>query len=183
MKALSIALIAGVLAMAPAASASEAGDSLRLGLGRLTRVAPDSPEFPAAVDGFVDHSTLGARVFEGLGGGAAAERDEARRLLVDVVRVVMGRHATRLKGATVTWGIEMKDGGSQLVAKSVVRSGGESADVDWVMVRRGGVWRLADVVTEGVSMVATWKRSLAAAHGRGGWPGVLKKLRRAGEAN
>ena len=70
--ALTVALLCGE------ALASPAGDSLRTRVAKLTAVAPDSPEFPAVVDGNVDHGALASAAFEGLDGGTSAERAEAR---------------------------------------------------------------------------------------------------------
>ena len=156
------------------AVASPAGDSLRSGLARVLAAEGRGVERLAAADAVV------VTCLEDLPGLKPPERVEFKSLLGELVRAALGRQVARLRGAEVKWGVEMRDG-DRWVVRSVVVAEGERVDVDWVVVREADDWRLADVVTEGASMVKTWRRSFKAAYSKGGWPALAKKMRRAVE--
>lgn len=160
--------------------ASPAGDALRAKLVNLGRIKPDSPELGSAIDGIAAYQALAARCLEDLPRLKPAERAEFKVLLVDLARASLRRQFLRVRGAEVKWGVEMRDGDGY-VAKSVVKSSSNSFDVDWVLVREGEDWRLVDVVTEGASMVKTWRRGFKSTFDRGGWPALAKKMRSAAE--
>ena len=163
-----------------AARGSEASDALRNKLAKATTVKPDSVELGSIIDSLVGYQSLATKCLEDLSDLKSAEREEFKRLLVDLARASLRRQLLHLRGADVKWGVEMRDGASS-VAKSVVKVNGETFDVDWVIVKEGGDWRLGDVVTEGASMVKTWRRSFKSAYDKGGWPALAKKLRSAAE--
>ncbi len=169
-----------VLTCVSPARASEATDVLRSKLAKVSAIKSDAVELGGVIDSIAAYGTLASKCLEDLPGLKGAERDEFKRLLVDLTRASLRRQLLRLRGAEVKWGVEMRDGNSY-VAKSVVKVGDESADVDWLVVREGNDWRLADVVTEGASMVKTWRRSFKSTYDKGGWKALAKKLRTAAE--
>ena len=158
------------------ARGSEASDVLRNKLAKAATVKPDSVELGSVIDALAGYQSLATKCLEDLPGLKDVERDEFKRLLVDLARASLRRQLLHLRGADVKWGVEMRDGTTH-VAKSVVKVSGETFDVDWVLVKEGGDWRLGDVVTEGVSMVKTWRRSFKSVYDKGGWSALAKKLR------
>ena len=160
------------------ARGSEASDILRNKLAKVATIKPDSVELGSIIDSLLGGQSLATKCLEDLPGLKNIEREEFKRLLVDLARASLRRQLLRLRGADVKWGVEMRDGTNH-VAKSVVKLSGETIDVDWVIVKENGDWRIGDVVTEGVSMVKTWRRSFRFAYDKGGWLALAKKLRTA----
>ena len=158
------------------ARGSEASDVLRNKLAKAAIIKPDSVELDSVIDVLVGYQSLATKCLEGLPDMKSAERGEFKHLLVDFARARVRRQVLRLRGADVKWGIEMRDG-TNYVAKSVVKMNGGAVDVDWIIVKEGGDWRLGDVVTEGVSMASTWRRSFRSTYDKGGWAALAKKLR------
>lgn len=178
----SLVFFCAMVGMPSAGEASPAGDALRVKLARVMATRSTSvPELGGVIDSLAAYGSLASACLEDLPDLKPGERAEFKRLLVDLTRVSLRRQLGRLRGAEVKWGVEMRDGNNNYVAKSVVKTGDGSIDVDWVVVREGEDWRLGDVVTEGASMVKTWRRSFKAAYAKGGWSALSKKLRTAAE--
>jgi phospholipid transport system substrate-binding protein len=73
---------------------------------------------------------------------------------------------------------ESKDAGRSVVKTKVV-AGDDTAQVDYVMDQRKGGWKAVDVVTEGVSLVDTYKDQVARLMPKKGIEGVISALERA----
>jgi len=73
---------------------------------------------------------------------------------------------------------ESKDGGRSVVKTKVV-AGDDTAQVDYVMEQRKGGWKAVDVVTEGVSLVDTYKDQVNKVMPKKGIDGVISALERA----
>jgi ABC-type transporter MlaC component len=73
---------------------------------------------------------------------------------------------------------ESKQGGREVVKTKVV-AGEDTAQVDYVMAQRKGKWRAVDVITEGVSLVDTYKDQVNKLIPKKGVDGVISALERA----
>ncbi|MFL5424302.1 MAG: phospholipid-binding protein MlaC [Myxococcales bacterium] len=73
---------------------------------------------------------------------------------------------------------ESKDGGRSIVKTKVV-AGDDTAQVDYVMEQRKRGWKAVDVVTEGVSLVDTYKDQVNKVMPKKGIDGVISALERA----
>ena len=73
---------------------------------------------------------------------------------------------------------ESKQGGRPVVKTRVV-AGEDTAEVDYVMEQKKGGWRAVDVVTEGVSLVDTYKDQVNKLLPKKGIDGVIAALERA----
>ncbi|MCX7946112.1 MAG: ABC transporter substrate-binding protein [Hydrogenophilus sp.] len=62
------------------------------------------------------------------------------------------------------------------VAARLVRSGGEPLEIQYVVERRDGGWRIFDVVIGGVSLVTSYRSSFAAEISRSGVEGLIRTL-------
>jgi hypothetical protein len=160
--------------------ASEATDVLRTKLAKVLANKSDAAELGGVIDSIVVYCTLASKCLEDLPGLKGSGREEFKRLLVDLTRASLLWQLLRLRGAEVKLGVDMRDGNSY-VAKSVVEVNVESVDVDWVVVKEGGDWWLADVVTDAASMVRTWRRSFKSTYDKGGWNAFVRKMRTVAE--
>jgi phospholipid transport system substrate-binding protein len=73
---------------------------------------------------------------------------------------------------------ESKDG-ARTVVKTKVVAGDDTAAVDYVMEQKKGGWRAVDVITEGVSLVDTYKDQVNKLIPKKGVDGVIAALERA----
>jgi phospholipid transport system substrate-binding protein len=69
--------------------------------------------------------------------------------------------------------------GDRTVVKTKVQAGKDTAEVDYVMVRTPKGWRAVDVITEGVSLVDTYKDQVNRLLPKKGVDGVISALERA----
>jgi len=71
----------------------------------------------------------------------------------------------------------VRDDGDQAVVRTRVEPEGRQAiDVDYRLTRRGGEWRLYDVVVDGVSMVTNYRRQFDARIDALGMASFLEEL-------
>jgi ABC-type transporter MlaC component len=69
--------------------------------------------------------------------------------------------------------------GARTVVKTKVGAGTDTAEVDYVMEQRKGGFRAVDVITEGVSLVDTYKDQVSKLLPKKGIDGVIAALERA----
>jgi len=62
-----------------------------------------------------------------------------------------------LGGSTTTYGAESLDGERAVVKTALLRKGGDELPVDYRLTADGGVWKISDVVVDGVSLAANFR--------------------------
>ncbi|MGE5271263.1 MAG: phospholipid-binding protein MlaC [Thiohalocapsa sp.] len=103
-----------------------------------------------------------------------AERAQFVALLVDYIVITFGRRLAEYGGQSLRVTGGRKTEYETLVTSELARSGGQPVRVDWVLVERGGVYRVADVVVDGVSMRVNLRSEIGAMLQRSG--GVVGAL-------
>ena len=109
-----------------------------------------------------------------------AERAEFMELFEDLLVATYSRKFSDYSGQTLkVEAIREENEKMAAVASRILRHGGEPIRIDWRLLRRGGSWRIVDVVVEGMSMVLSQRSEFAAViKGEGGRiEGLLVKLR------
>ena len=109
-----------------------------------------------------------------------AERAEFTSLFEDLIVATYSRKFADYRGQILKVdAIREEDERMAAVASRVLRPGGEPIQIDWRLLRRGGSWRIVDVVVEGMSMALSQRSEYAAViKGSGGRiEGLLVKLR------
>lgn len=92
-----------------------------------------------------------------------AERAEFRRLFEDYLIAAYGRRFGTYSGEKFVVGQTFpQDDERVLVRTEVVRVGGDSMIVDWRLQQHDGLWRIVDVMVEGVSMMVTQRSEFTA---------------------
>ncbi len=109
-----------------------------------------------------------------------AERAEFTGLFEDLIVATYSKKFSDYSGQTLkVEAIREENQKTASVASRIRRRGGEPIRIDWRLLRRGGSWRIVDVVVEGMSMVLSQRSEYAsvikADGGRIG--GLLVKLR------
>ncbi len=62
-----------------------------------------------------------------------------------------------LGGSTTTYGAESVDAERAVVKTTLVRKGGDELPVDYRLTADGGVWKISDVVVDGVSLAGNFR--------------------------
>jgi phospholipid transport system substrate-binding protein len=109
-----------------------------------------------------------------------AERAEFTGLFEDLIVATYSKKFLDYSGQTLkVEAIREENQKTASVASRIRRRGGEPIRIDWRLLRRGGSWRIVDVVVEGMSMVLSQRSEYAAViKGDGGKiEGLLVKLR------
>lgn len=176
-------LLAALAAPGDLSAESAASASLRGKMSSLTAVA-SWPDPARRADGAaalwwgwgawdrVAEESVGRKVWSEL---APLDRDRLARLLSDLAALNWLRRA-REPGYGMDYLREESAGGQRIVVTRV-RSGGASADVRWVLMPGPrDAWNLADVVTEGASLVSTQRSSFARILERGGTKRLFARL-------
>lgn len=164
-----------VLAALLASGVSEARSGASAAVRRYTQAAPGDT---AAADALVDYSALAEAV---LGSQWAprspSERAQFTELIGELVRAQQRRHRGRTGGTRFqVVGEEPK--GDDIRVKTLPHGGDEfDIAVDYVMVRVGGTWKARDIITDNVSLVATYRSQFTKIVLKDGFPVLIQKMR------
>lgn len=185
---LTLALCSLVLATAPLAFAASAEEFVKTKQAELTKLVKQGKETEVdkVFDQVLDYRVLAeAALGEHWAGRTDAERAEFTSLLSKLVRASYRKNLKNTLGYDVTYkGVEKgKDGEIvRTVAKSTKDARQEPLSIDYVVSGSGGSQRIVDVVTEGSSMVGNYRSSFNRIMKKGGFPEVLKRMRKKAES-
>ena len=183
------------LALPLSAAAAEKGplDTLKDAQGRLDKITASGDPQTAEVRAKLEGEAKALFAFDELAkralgkkweSGTKAQQEEFVTLFSQRVRdkyldQIKGQSA---KGFKVEWGKEALTGNEATVASSVKGKTAEGkpvdVHVDYKLTKIGAAWMVYDVVTDGDSLLETYKEQFADMFKKGGdFEGVLKKLR------
>jgi phospholipid transport system substrate-binding protein len=182
---LSFAVCCLALAVAPVALAGSAEDFIKVKQGELMKLVkqgkPDA-EVDKVFDQVLDYRVLAeAALGEHWAERTDAEKDEFTALLSKLVRNSYRKNLKKTLGYDVAYkGTEKgKDGEVvRTVATSTKDAREEPMSIDYVVRSQTAGQRVVDVVTEGSSMVANYRSSFGRIMKKGGFPEVLKRMRK-----
>jgi phospholipid transport system substrate-binding protein len=104
---------------------------------------------------------------------------ERQRSIRDFRELVVRTYASRIRGAErprITYGPPARQGEDRCeIPTQLIYDGGTYA-VDYRMERRAGVWRVTDVVIEGVSFVSNYRAQFDGIMQRGGSSAVIQAM-------
>ena len=182
---LSLVAVSLCCSLAPVAlAASPAEDFVKAKQAELTKLLKQGKdaEVDKVFDQVLDYRVLAeASLGEHWAGRSPAERDEFTALLSKLVRASYRKNLKKTLGYDVTYkGSEKgKDGEVvRTIAKSTKDAREEPFSIDYVVRAEGGAQRIVDVVTEGSSMVGNYRSSFNRITKKGGFPEVLKRMRK-----
>lgn len=109
------------------------------------------------------------------------ERAQFVALLYPYIVVTFGRRLTEYGGQSLRVTGSRNTQYETVVTSELARPGGQPVRLDWVLVERGGVYRVADVVVDGVSMRLNLRSEIGAMLQRsgGGVGALLMAMRQA----
>jgi len=189
---LGLALLCAAPARARTATdaVKSANDKLRDALDVFVKAKGDErktarDQVRAAVDSLLDFDEL----VEGAAGRHWKEMSpEQRTRFRDALRGVMEANYL-VKGQAEAGGVDLskvrsdylgeekQDNGTVRV-KTRLHAGDDSAEVDYVLKRKKGIWHAVDVVTEGASLVETYREQIDTLWPKKQYEGVVSTLER-----
>ncbi len=135
----------------------------------------------ALFDEMLDYQALS----EGSLGSEWAPRTDAEKaqfsdLLKQLVRKGYERNLKKIVNANLDYVSESAEGGAVMV-KTVAKSKGDARDepieIIFKLVEKGGTWRVQDIVTEGVSLVTSYRSQFTKIVKKDGFPVLIQKMK------
>jgi phospholipid transport system substrate-binding protein len=186
---LTLVVCSVAMAVAPialGASAEEFVKTKQAELMKLVKQGKSDAEVDKVFDQVLDYRALAeAALGEHWADRTEAEREEFTKLLAKLVRNSYRKNLKKTLGYDVAYkGTEKgKDGDVvRTVATSNKDVHEDPLSIDYVVRSQGAGPRIVDVVTEGSSMVANYRSSFNRIMKKGGFPEVLKRMRKKAES-
>jgi phospholipid transport system substrate-binding protein len=113
-------------------------------------------------------------------GRSAAEKQQFSDLLKQLVRKSYERNLKKIIKFDVQYLSEAADGGGMMVttkAKSKTNAREEPIEIKFKMVKTGGAWKVHDIVTEGVSLVSSYRSQFTKIIKKDGFPTLIQKMK------
>jgi phospholipid transport system substrate-binding protein len=110
----------------------------------------------------------------------AAEKAQFTDLLKQLVRKAYERNLKKLLNLDVQYvGEDAVDGAVLVKTKSQAKGGGrdEPVEIGFKMVQKGGNWKATDIVTEGVSLVTSYRSQFTGIIKKDGFPTLIQKMK------
>lgn len=181
---LSAVVCAVALSVTPLAFAASAEDFVKAKQTELVKLVQSGKEADVdkVFDQVLDYRVLAeAALRDHWAERTPAERDEFTDLLSKLVRNSYRKNIKKTLGYDVTYkGTEKGKEGEvvRTVAKNTKDAREEPISIDYVVRAQGSGQRIVDVVTEGSSMVNNYRSSFNRIMKKGGFPEVLKRMRK-----
>jgi phospholipid transport system substrate-binding protein len=181
-----VTVVFSVLALAGSAFAQSATDVVRTKQSALFSLlkqpssAPTQERIQRIFDEMLDYSGLAKA---SLGDEWAVRTEEERKEFSNILKQLVRKAYEKNLKKTVTFRIDYvgQDAidSSQLVktrATNQANSRDEPVEIDFKMVQDGGTWKVADIITEGSSLVRNYRNQFTRIIKRDGFPALIKKM-------
>ena len=185
------AVVASVLALSFASVGSAfAGGATDVVKGKQTAlfdlIKQSTPESEKKVAALFDEMLDYAALSEGSLGTEWAARTDAEKaefssLLKQLVRKGYERNLKKILGFDVEYVAEDgADGGAVMVktkAKSKTDARSEPVEIIFKLAQKAGTWRVQDIVTEGASLVSSYRGQFTKIVKKDGFPALIQKMK------
>jgi phospholipid transport system substrate-binding protein len=181
--AAALALSFGSMNMALAGAATDVVKTKQTALFDLIKQSNPAGEkkIAALFEEMLDYSALA----EGSLGSEWAARSDAEKaefsgLLKQLVAKAYERNLKKILNYDVEYVSEDASGGAILVktkAKSKTNEREEPVEIAFKMAQKGGVWKVQDIVTEGVSLVSSYRSQFTKIIKKDGFPALIQKMK------
>ena len=147
----------------------------------LKQATPDQKKITGLFDEMLDYQALAQ---SSLGSEWAARSDAEKKefsdLLKQLVRKAYERNLKKIVNYDVSYTGEDAAAGATMVktkAKSKTDAREEPIEIVFKMVQKGGSWKVNDILTEGVSLVSSYKSQFTKIIKKDGFPTLIKKMK------
>lgn len=135
----------------------------------------------ALFDEMLDYSALAeASLGSEWSARSDAEKAEFSDLLKQLVRKAYERNLKKTLNFTIEYVAEDSSGGAMVVKTKAVAKGNsreEPIEIAFKMSDKGGSWKVADIVTEGVSLVSSYRSQFTKIVKKDGFPRLITKMK------
>jgi phospholipid transport system substrate-binding protein len=135
----------------------------------------------ALFDEMLDYSVLAeASLGSEWAARSDAEKTEFSELLKQLVRKAYERNLKKTLNFNIEYVSETSAGGVMVVktkAVSKTNTREEPIEIAFKMAEKGGVWKVTDIVTEGVSLVSSYRSQFTKIIKKDGFPALIVKMK------
>jgi phospholipid transport system substrate-binding protein len=172
----------GAVGMANAGAATDVVKAKQTTLFELIKDANGNKKKVSAL--FDEMLDYGALAEASLGSEWAARSDAEKAEFSDLLKQLVQRAYERNLKKTLSFNIEYlgeESSGSAIVVKtkavSKTNAREEPIEINYKMQEKGGAWRVNDIVTEGVSLVSSYRSQFTKIVKKDGFPALIKKMK------
>lgn len=184
-KLLTTAAMAVTVALASSAFAGAATDVVKAKqtalFDLLKQAAPDEKKVTALFDEMLDYGALAeASLGTEWAGRTDAEKKEFSDLLKQLVRKATEKNLKKTINYTIDYVSEEQKDGAYIVttkAKSKTDAKEDPIEIKYKMVQKDSKWRIADITTEGVSLVSSYRSQFTKIIKKDGFPALITKMK------
>jgi phospholipid transport system substrate-binding protein len=168
-----------------AGAASDAVKSKQTSLITLIKAggADSQKKIDAVFDEILDYNAL-AEASLGTEWAARSDAEKAQftDLLKQLSRKAYEKNLKKILDFDIDYvGEEAADGGATLVKTKAKKRGGdareEPLEISFKVVQKGGAWKAVDLVTEGVSLVGSYRSQFTKIIKKDGFPALIQKMK------
>jgi phospholipid transport system substrate-binding protein len=180
-----VSLLALTLGSAGAAFAGPASDAVKSKQASLfdliKQSSPDQTKINAVFDDMLDYGTLSeTSLGTEWAGRSDAEKKEFSDLLKQLVQKAYQRNLKKILGYDIDYVGEDAAGGAVMVktkAKSKTDAREEPVEIGFKVAQKNGKWLVTDIVTEGVSLVSSYRSQFTKIIKKDGFPALIQKMK------
>ncbi|WP_437973779.1 ABC transporter substrate-binding protein [Sorangium sp. So ce295] len=178
-----LALTLGPVGLASAGTATDVVKARQTALFDLLKKGggENQKKVGAVFDEMLDYSALAeASLGSEWAARTDAEKQQFSELLKQLVRKAYERNLKKTLDFNVEYLSETPSGGAIIVkTKAVSRKDAreEPVEIAFKLAEKGGVWRVQDIVTEGVSLVGSYRAQFTKIIKKDGFPALLQKMK------
>ena len=172
----------GAVGMANAGAATDVVKAKQTTLFELIKDANGNKKKVSAL--FDEMLDYGALAEASLGSEWAARSDAEKAEFSDLLKQLVQKAYERNLKKTLSFNIEYlgeEASGSVIVVKtkavSKTNAREEPIEINYKMQEKGGAWRVNDIVTEGVSLVSSYRSQFTKIVKKDGFPALIKKMK------
>jgi phospholipid transport system substrate-binding protein len=178
-----LALTFGQVSVASAGPATDVVKAKQAAMFDLLKKggADSDKKISALFDEMLDYSVLAE---SSLGSEWAARSDAEKSQFSDLLKQLVRKSYERNLKKTLSFNIEYvgeeSRGGSTVVktrAVSRTSSRDEPVEIAYKLFEKGGAWRVQDIVTEGVSLVSSYRSQFTKIIKKDGFPALIQKMK------
>lgn len=179
----SVFALLGAVGMANAGAATDVVKAKQTSLFELVKDsnAANKKKVSALFDEMLNYSALAEA---SLGSEWAARTDAEKAEFSDVLKQLVQKAYERNLKKTLSFNIEYvgeETAGNVIVVKtkaiSKTNAREEPIEINFKMQEVGGAWRVNDIVTEGVSLVSSYRSQFTKIIKKDGFPALIKKMK------
>lgn len=182
-----LSLLVACLALPGSAWAGPATDVVRnkqaalFELIKKPATADNDKKIAAMFDEMLDYQALAEA---SLGAEWAARSEQEKTEFSGVLKQLVQKAYEKNLRKTINFNIEYlteapTDGATVVKTRAVHKTDKREApvEIDFKMVQKNGAWRVGDIVTEGASLVGSYKSQFTRVVKKDGFPALLKKMK------